>query len=87
MTLVTERDGTQALYAGGVTSGSIFAPQTNHSAWAPPRILRTVDGVTWAPLPQDPGTFLGDISLTGTQQYPIYSVRAASQYTARCFYK
>lgn len=85
MTLVTEPDGTQALYAGGVTSGAIFAPQSDHTAWAPPRILRSVDGVTWAPLPQDPGTFLGNLSNSGTQPYPIYSIRAATQYNGILF--
>jgi pimeloyl-ACP methyl ester carboxylesterase len=85
MTVVTEPDGTQALYAGGVTSGAIFAPQTNHAAWPPPRVLRSVDGVTWAPLPQDPGTFMGNLSLNGTQQYPIYSIRAASQFNGMLF--
>jgi triacylglycerol esterase/lipase EstA (alpha/beta hydrolase family) len=85
MTVVTEPDGTQALYAGGVTSGMLFAPQSNHSAWAPPRVLRSVDGVTWAPLPQDPGTFMGNLSQAGTQQFPIYSVRAATQYNGVLF--
>jgi hypothetical protein len=47
-----------ALYAGGVTSGELFechppivatgcSPQ---GSWPPPRILRTIDGVTWTPV-------------------------------------
>jgi len=77
--LVTEPDGTQALYAGGVTSAEIFESPTAFGTWAPPRILRSVDGVNWAALPQDPGTFLGNIALNGTPQYPNYSIRSAAQ--------
>jgi Dockerin type I domain len=77
LSLVTEPDGTQALYAGGVTSGSIF--EKTPGTWAPPRLLRSVDGVNWAPLPQAPGTFLGDLTKNGTAQYPIYSVRSGQQ--------
>ena len=54
----------QALYAGGVTSGELFechppnittacVPQ---GSWPPPRILRSTDGVHWAPIPQN-GSF------------------------------
>ena len=85
MTVVNEPDGTQALYAGGVTSGAMFAPVSDHGQWAPPRVLRSVDGVNWAPLPQDPGTFLGSLSLNGTQVHPIYSIRAATQYNGTLF--
>ena len=77
MTVVSEPDGTQALYAGGVTSGEIFS--TSQGSWPPPRILRSVDGVTWNPLPQNPGSFLGNLTLNGTSQYPNYSIRSASQ--------
>jgi len=62
MLVYTESDGTQALYVGTVTSGGAFqqAPfQPN--GWPPPRILRTTDGQTWTPVPQDSGTFLGNI--------------------------
>jgi hypothetical protein len=60
-----------ALYAGGVTSGEIFECHpptyiTNCAAdgtWPPPRIMRTTDGVTWNPIPQN-GTLttIGGIS-------------------------
>ena len=84
LAVVTERSGTQALYAGGVTSGEMFEPNQTVGGWPPPRILRSVDGVTWAPLPQDAGTFLGDISQpapTGVadQTFQVYSIRAGSQ--------
>ena len=63
LTLVTEPgcSGPCALYAGGVTSGELFechppnittgcVPQ---GSWPPPRILRSTDGVTWNPVPQN----------------------------------
>ena len=101
LTLVTEPGGVQALYAGGVTSGEIFECHpptitTNCSpqgTWAPPRILRTTTGAlgSWTPLPQDPGTFLGNLTengcyigtvspnCAGTSAFPNYSIRSAGQ--------
>ena len=62
MEVFTESDGSQALYVGGVTSGSAFEPAPfQNNGWPAPRILRTKDGRTWTPLPQTPGTFLGEI--------------------------
>jgi hypothetical protein len=81
LTVVTEPGGVTALYAGTVTSGAIF--ETNHTVggWAPPRILRSTDGVTWTPLPQDPGTFLGNIStaLESDQQFQNFGFRSGGQ--------
>jgi len=53
----TERDGTEALYAFGVNTTVMW----DRSKLPPPRILRTTDGVNFVPLPQTPGTFLGDL--------------------------
>ncbi len=61
LTPVIEPGGTQALYAGGVTSGEIFECHpptvttgcTTQGSWPPPRILRSTDGVTWTPIPQN----------------------------------
>ena len=63
LTLVTEPGNppVQALYAGGVTSGELFechaAPNntgcTPQGSWPPPRILRTTNGVNWAPIPEN----------------------------------
>jgi len=61
LTVVNEPGGVQALYAGGVTSGEIFEchPPTittncaTQGTWPPPRILRSTDGVTWNPIPQN----------------------------------
>jgi hypothetical protein len=55
MTVFTESDGTEALYVGGATSYALWPPMP------PPRILRSTDGTTFEPIPQDPGTFLGDL--------------------------
>jgi hypothetical protein len=101
LTLVTEPGGVQALYAGGVTSGEIFEchPPTvttgcaTQGTWAPPRILRSTTGAlgSWQPLPQDPGTFLGNLTengcylgtvspnCSGSLAYPNYSIRSAGQ--------
>ena len=79
LTIVNEPDGTVALYAGTVTSGAIFEASHLLGGWPPPRILRSVDGVTWNPLPQDPSTFLGNLSQLGTQQFQIFGVRSGQQ--------
>ena len=52
-----ERDGTEALYAFGVNTTVMW----DRSKLPPPRILRTTDGVNFVPIPQTPGTFLGDL--------------------------
>lgn len=54
---VIEPDGTEALYAFGVNATLAY----DRSKLPPPRILRTTDGVSWVPLPQTKGTFLGDL--------------------------
>jgi hypothetical protein len=79
LAVVTEPGGVQALYAGGVTSAEMFESASAFGTWPPPRLLRSTDGVNWTPIPQDPGTFWGDIALNGTPQYPNYSVRSAAQ--------
>ena len=60
LTVVNEPGNVTALYAGGVTSGEMFecqpettTPCTPQGSWPPPRILRTTDGVTWNPVPQN----------------------------------
>jgi hypothetical protein len=61
LTVVNEPNGVVALYAGGVTSGELFECHppnlttncTPQGSWPPPRILRTTDGVHWAPIPQN----------------------------------
>ncbi len=73
MEIHVERDGTEVLYVGGTSPAAVFAPIFDALGGAPPpRILRTVDGNTFAPVPQDPGTFLGGLGqpLPGTAAVP-----------------
>ncbi len=101
LTLVTEPGGVQALYAGGVTSGEMFEcpPQmttgcTAQGSWPPPRILRTTDGVTWTPIPQNgtlttvagssvwtpaAGAFLGSLTATAAMAPPAVRIAPAPQ--------
>ena len=92
-----------AIYAGGVTSGEMFEPTNLPGSWPPPRIMRSTDGVHWAPLPQNgtlaqtstgsvwtpaSGSFLGALTANGdygTTQYPIYSIRSATQLNGTLF--
>lgn len=57
MMVYTEPDGTEALYVSG------FCSRDYNRDLPPPRILRSTDGMTFDPIPQDPGTFLGDLDL------------------------
>ena len=58
ITVFREANGTEALYVTGVSPKFIgYGVEL-----PPPRILRSTDGVNFTPLPQDPGTFLGDIT-------------------------
>jgi hypothetical protein len=49
----TDADGTEALYALGMTSEAI------NPGMPPPRILRTTDGEQWEAVPQDASTMMG----------------------------
>jgi hypothetical protein len=73
----TEPDGTEALYAFGVTTGIIW----NGDKLPLPRILRSVDGVTFTPVPQTPGTFLG--TLSGISDHSSY--RSPASYGNKLF--
>lgn len=55
MAVFKEKDGTEALYVGAATSHLLWPPMP------PPRILRSTDGVHFEPIPQHPGTVLGDL--------------------------
>jgi hypothetical protein len=55
MIVFEEADGTEALYVCGATINALWPPMP------PPRILRSTDGTTFEPIPQDPGTVLGDL--------------------------
>lgn len=55
MSVFTETDGTQALYVSGSSANQVW-PNLPSA-----RLLRSTDGVNFNPVPQDPGTFLGNL--------------------------
>ncbi|MCU1272887.1 MAG: hypothetical protein JWO48_318 [Bryobacterales bacterium] len=55
MHVFREPDGTEALYVSGVSSKPM------HPGVPGARILRSVDGINFQPIPQSPGTFLGEL--------------------------
>ncbi|MBA3945871.1 MAG: hypothetical protein H0X37_15045 [Herpetosiphonaceae bacterium] len=68
ITAFTEADGTEALYIGGLSSRSFHGKKM-----PPPRILRSTDGQTWNPIPQDSGTFLGNTFAVGFRSLTVYN--------------
>jgi hypothetical protein len=70
-------NGEQALYVGGVTADE-YIPEL--AAAYPPRILRSVDGETFTPLPTGPGI----IHNTSGDQRPI-GFRAMAEFDGRLF--
>lgn len=56
MAVFVEPDGREALYVSGVSSRFIY----HHVP--PARLLRSLDGETFEPVPQQPGTCLGDLT-------------------------
>ncbi len=84
MEIVTEPGGGQALYVGGVSGSAVYEKlplYLNTTNYPGPRILRSTDGVNWAPLPSGPGTFLGDLYKNSVTQY----AGAKVGYIIRCF--
>ena len=74
MIVFTEADGTQALYVAGDSSRA-GAGTGFDGPVPPPRILRSTDGVNFEALPQDPGTFLGDTTVSGFRSFVSYKGR------------
>lgn len=71
MVVFKDPDGTEALYVGSTTTYALWPPVP------PPRILRTTDGVNWEPIPQEPGTVLGDMARdqTSFRDFEVYKDR------------
>jgi hypothetical protein len=69
MTVFTERDGTPAMYVSSVSSRFI------HRKVPPPSLLRSVDGITFEPVPQDPGTFMGSLDKCSFRTLAAYDGR------------
>src|SRR6185295_17960553 len=71
---VKESGGQETLYVGGMSAGDVFPTVFGAMPNPPaPRLLRTRDGVTWDPVPQAPGTLLGDLGkgLPGSKVKPV----------------
>lgn len=69
MTVFTEADGSEALYVSGVNTRFMFRPVP------PPQILRSTDGETFTRVPQDAGTFLGDLDVCSFRTPLVYQGR------------
>ena len=99
LTVVNEPGGVVALYAGGVTSGELFECHppnittgcTAEGSWPPPRILRSTDGVTWAPVPQNgtlttvAGSSVWTPAQCGSQPCFLGALTANGTYTAPAY--
>jgi subtilase family serine protease len=77
MAVFTDSQGVEALYVGGVTANE-FIPELAETH--PPRVLRSVDGETFTPLPTGPGI----IRNTFGEQRPM-GFRAMVVYDGRLF--
>jgi len=69
MAVFVEPDGAEAMYVSGVNARFIFRPVP------PPRLLRSTDGFTFEPVPQDPGTFMGELDTCAFRTITIYRGR------------
>ena len=58
MTIFAEPDGTQALYVSGCSANTLYPGLPGG------RLLRSVDGINFTPVPQNSGTVLGNIGNT-----------------------
>lgn len=67
MVVFTEPDGTEALYVTAISTGFV-----GYDVGAP-RILRSTDGVNFAPLPRDPGTVLGSYDKTSMRNPIVHT--------------
>ncbi|HLV01218.1 MAG TPA: hypothetical protein VKZ59_08130, partial [Acidobacteriota bacterium] len=87
MAVHRESNGQEALYVAATTSSSIFdnLPQYQGQGFPPPRILRSVDGENFAPIPQEPGTYLGDIVQLSSQENKVRGFRSLASYKGKLF--
>lgn len=63
----TDQAGVEAMYLGSVSSSAMW-----DGVVPPPRILRTLDGANFTPVPQTPGTFLGDLSEGSLRSFAVF---------------
>lgn len=87
MTVLTNDEGVEELWVGGVNAGTIFEHLPEFAGgFPPPRLLYTTNGTDWNAVPQTPGTFLGDIAqpLPGSTRKQR-SFRALTSYNGKLF--
>ncbi|HEY63318.1 MAG TPA: hypothetical protein G4O02_01985 [Caldilineae bacterium] len=72
MIAFSEPDGMEALYVSGVNSRFIYS---KYGRVPPPRLLRTTDGLHFEAVPQDPGTFFGDLDRSTLRTLAVYKGR------------
>ncbi|MFW6195615.1 MAG: hypothetical protein ACOC5M_03725, partial [Chloroflexota bacterium] len=70
MGVFEEEDGTEALYVGSTNARSFLGEDL-----PPPTILRTTDGENFEPIPQEPGTVLGDLEKASFRGMTIFDGR------------
>lgn len=87
MEVHVEPDGTEALYVGSVTSGSLLERSPfQPNGYPGPRLLRTVDGLQWGQVPMAPGTFLYEIGNALVDPVTKYrSFRSLVSYNGKLF--
>ncbi len=87
MTTHREASGQLALYVSGYSSRDFNEPGEDTQALPYPRILRSVDGTTFEPIPQDPGTFLGELDDTVDceDHDRVYGFREMTSYDGRLY--
>ena len=87
MIVFTEADGTEALYVAGIGASSTFdvLPYYETRPYPAPRILRSVDGVLFEPLPAASGTFLGDLVLNSPQEFRVRGFRSFAALKGKLF--
>lgn len=89
MAVHVEADGTEALYVAGVNAAGAFSNRPPYNSGTPypaPRILRSTDGVNWAPLPADRGTFMGDIGTPPSgQTIKSYGFRSLESFGGKLY--
>jgi hypothetical protein len=87
MEVFREPDGTEALYVGGVSGSSVFDKNppygSSPGSFPPPRLLRSVDGLAWEAVPQNPGTFLGDIAKDRPGAIKVRGFRSLAAHAGR----
>ncbi len=88
MTVYKESDNTEALYVGGVSAIPDFSTLPQYSPpnppFPPPILLRSTDGTNFNQVPQDPGTFMGNL-VANNPDIQVASIRSLVQANGQMF--